>query len=95
LAKEHANKLRVVAAVDAESDIDVESSVPVVKSHTVSDSLRECGASHVSSSQNIPPAALVYLLFEPLSLGIPVKARCGLAKRPADSVCHLQKSGRQ
>ena len=43
-----------VAAVDAESDIDVESSVPVVKSRTVSDSLRECGASHVSSSQNIP-----------------------------------------
>ena len=31
LAKEHANKPRVVAAVDAESDIDVESSVPVVK----------------------------------------------------------------
>ena len=51
LAKEHANKPRVIAAVDAESDIDVESSVPVVKSRTVSDSLRECGASHVSSSQ--------------------------------------------
>jgi hypothetical protein len=34
LAKEHANKPRVVAAVDAESDIDVESSVPVVKSRT-------------------------------------------------------------
>ena len=50
LAKEHANKPRAVAAVDAESDIDVESSVPVVKSRTVSDSLRECGASHVSSS---------------------------------------------
>jgi hypothetical protein len=36
--------------------------------------------------------ALVYLLLEPLSLGIPVKARCELAKRPADSVCHLPKS---
>jgi hypothetical protein len=32
LTKEHANKPRVLAAVDAESDIDVESSVPVVKS---------------------------------------------------------------
>src|SRR6516162_771366 len=41
-----------------------------------------------------PHAALVYLLLELLSLGIPVKARCGLAKRPADSVCHLPKSGR-
>src|SRR6516162_9233193 len=39
-----------------------------------------------------PPAALVYLLLEPLSLGIPVKARCGLAKRRADSVCHLPNS---
>jgi hypothetical protein len=54
LAKEHANKPRVVAAVDAESDIDAESSVPVVKSRTVSESLRECGALHVSSSQKIP-----------------------------------------
>jgi hypothetical protein len=43
LAKEDANKPRVVAAVDAESDIDVESTVPVVKSRTVSDSFRECG----------------------------------------------------
>src|SRR5262252_10071977 len=39
-----------------------------------------------------PHAALVYLLLEPLSLGIPVKARSGLAKRRADSVCHLPKS---
>src|SRR5262245_23787897 len=39
-----------------------------------------------------PHAPLVYLLLEPLSLGIPVKARCGLAKRPADSECHLPKS---
>src|SRR5262249_58463975 len=39
-----------------------------------------------------PHAALVYLLLEPLSLGIPVKARCGVAKRPADSECHLPKS---
>ena len=41
------------------------------------------------------PRSIGYLLLEPLSLGVPVKARCGLAKRPADSVCHLQKSGRQ
>jgi hypothetical protein len=27
-----------------------------------------------------PRAALVYLLLEPLSLGIPVKARCGLGE---------------
>jgi hypothetical protein len=27
-----------------------------------------------------PHAALVYLLLEPLSLGIPVKARCGLGE---------------
>src|SRR6516165_5434069 len=39
-----------------------------------------------------PHAALVYLVLEPLSLGIRVKARCGLAKRRADSVCHLPKS---
>src|SRR5215831_16139159 len=39
-----------------------------------------------------PPAALVYLLLEPLFFGIPVKARCGLANRPADSVCHLPNS---
>src|SRR5262249_7207496 len=60
-------KPRVVAAVDAESDIDVESSVPVVKSRTVSDSLRECGASHVSSSQKIPcrPQAWVLLGEDP------------------------------
>ena len=95
LAKEHANKPRVVAAVDAESDIDVESSVPVVKSHTVSDSLRECGASHVSSSQNIPPAALVYLLLEPLSLGIPVKARCGLDETAGRIRMPSPKLGRQ
>jgi hypothetical protein len=45
---------------------DVESSVPVVKSRTVSDSLRECGASHVSSSQKIPCRPQVWGHFQRL-----------------------------
>src|SRR5262245_65621114 len=66
LAKEYANKPRGGAAVYAESDIYVESSVPVVKSRTVSDSLRECGASHVSSSQKIPCRPQVWGHFQRL-----------------------------
>src|SRR6516165_6498445 len=76
LAKEHANKPRVVAAVDAESDIDVESSVPVVKSRTVSDSLRECGASHVSSSEKIPCRPQTWGIF----------SDCRLTRRGSDCI---------
>jgi hypothetical protein len=47
---------RTPLAVHTGSGIDVESGVSVVKSQIVSDSLRQCGASHVDETNKVHPA---------------------------------------